>query len=173
MFSFLAYCTPLDPYVESSDPIFFFNFGDSYTQNGFVFDIDGPLPSPGNPTGHPALGTNTFSNGLVYTEWLATTYNNTEVFDYDFGWGGATINASIVAPSSTSIATFEEQVTQYFEPMFSSQDGGAVPWTGQNSIFSIFFGINDISRSCASQDTQKALLDSYFNLATGLYDAGA
>ena len=57
--------------------------------------------------------------------------------------------------------------------MFSSQDGGAVPWTGQNSIFSIFFGINDITRSCASQDTQTALLNSYFNLATNLYNAGA
>ena len=158
---------------QTSNPLYFFNFGDSYTQNGFVFDLSGTLPSPGNPTGHPAVGSTTWSLGPVYTEWLVTQYNNTNVFDYDFGWGGATVNASIVSPSSASIATFEEQVTKYFEPMFSSQDGGAVPWTGDNSIFSIFFGINDIIISCASAGTQAAVLDSYFNLAANLYNAGA
>lgn len=142
-------------------------------KNGFAFDISGTLPSADNPSGHPALGTQTFSLGLAYPEWLVTAYNNTEVLDYDFGWGGATVDASVVAPVSTSIQTFDEQVTALFEPMFSSQDGGTVPWNGDNSIFSIFFGINDLTLSCADTDTQTAILDSYFSQATTLYNAGA
>ena len=70
--------------------------GDSYTQTGFVFDIKGALPAPGNPNGHPDIGielesslftnlmalsgTNTWSLGPNYVEWLVTTFNQTEVF---------------------------------------------------------------------------------------------
>ena len=153
--------------------LYFFNFGDSYTQNGFAYNLSGPLPTPQNPTGHPAPGTQTWSLGENYVEWLTTTYNNTLIFDYDFGWGGATINDSIVSSGESSIKSFEDQVTSLFEPQFSSGDNGQVPWNGQNSIFSIFFGINDISHSCADAETQDDLLDSYFNLCTNLYNTGA
>ena len=89
------------------------------------------------------IGTATFSAGPVYVEWLVITVNNTEVFAYDFAYGGATISNSIVKAGSDQIATFEEQVNEYFIPKFSSGDGGLVPWNGDNSIFTVFFGINE------------------------------
>ena len=164
---------------QAASPLYLFNFGDSYTQNGFVFDITGPLPTSSDPTGHPAIGTDTVAGGPAYPEWLTVTYNKTLVFDYDFGYGGATVNRSLIAPGgniNSGIATFEEQVDSYFAPMFSSGDNGLVPWTGATSIFTAFFGINDILVSCPTnppQSLEDEVLESYFNSATALYDYGA
>ena len=72
-----------------------------------------------------------------------TTFNNTEVFAYDFGYGGATITNSIVGTGDAQIATFETQVNEYFIPKFSTGDGGLVPWTADSAIFTVFFGINE------------------------------
>lgn len=70
-------------------------------------------------------------------------YNNGLVLAYDFGWGGATINRTIVNTQDPTIHTFQEQISELYEPKFSTPGATAVPWSATNSIFSIFFGINE------------------------------
>jgi phospholipase/lecithinase/hemolysin len=152
---------------------YLFSFGASYSQSGF--DINGVQPTVGNPTGNPAVGTDTFSGGPVFPEYLATTYNNTFTQLYDFAVGGATTSRDIVAPGDASIPTFEDQVNTKYEPKFSTP-GGDVPWSSDNAFFTIQFGINDITLSYLTADLSTeipALLEKYTAVLDNLYSTGA
>jgi hypothetical protein len=163
------------PHAKRQDGTkYLFSFGDSYTATGF--DINGDQPAPGNPGGNPAIGSATFSGGPVYTEYLATTYNNSFVQLYDFGYGGATISDSIVATADPAIDTFEEQVTLRYEPKYSTPGGTDVPWTADTGYFTIFFGINDLGLSYFKADMSTeipALIEKYTSLMDNLYSTGA
>lgn len=158
-----------------TDLIHYFAFGDSYTTTSFNINAD--QPSPSNPMGNPALGQGTWSGGPNYVGYLTTKYNYTTVLAYDFAFAGATITDSQVPVTDPSIHTFEQQVEQDFEPKYT----GSNKFWGSNSIFSIFFGINDIGLPLTSEPGSledintrvPALLDAYFSLCDQLYNQGA
>ena len=89
------------------------------------------------------LGTGTFAGGPDYVELLTLTYNTSYVQTYNFGYGGATISDSVVPTSDPSIDTFEEQVTERFEPKYSTPGSDNAPWSSDDAIFTTFFGINE------------------------------
>ena len=169
----LTLSAPVKPRQDSS--LYYFAFGDSYTTTSY--DPNGEQPSPSNPLGNPGLGQGTVAGGENYVGWLATGSGHNNVLAYDFAVSGATITDSQV-PTDPSIHTFEQQVGEWFEPLYT---GDRKAWASDNSFFSIFFGINDIGLPLTSEPGSlidinvrvPALLDAYFGLCERLYNAGA
>ncbi|KIL59423.1 carbohydrate esterase family 16 protein [Amanita muscaria Koide BX008] len=125
---------------DSSEPNYWFSFGDSYTATGFF--PWGPLPSPGNPLGNPPVP-GTITGGPYWVDYLTTTYNQSLTLTYNFAFSGATTNASLVLPWLG--VTFEDEVNIYLHKF--SQKPPSTPWESNNTLFSIWIGINDIGRT--------------------------
>lgn len=123
--------------------------GDSYTST--LFDIHGPQPNPENPLGNPPYPGSTSCNGPNYVDFLTTTYNRSYIETYNFGFGGATIDPLLApSPYGEVVQSFKQQVQYEFLPTYG--DKAAVPWSSADSLFTIFFGINDVIRTQAQQN---------------------
>ena len=144
--------------------------GDSYSQTGF--NISSTKATASNPIGNPAFPGETTDNGINWIGHLVETYNTSLTLSYNFAYGGAVVNASIVAPLIETIKTMVDQVSEFTSNLEPTPT--YAPWTSENSLFAIWFGINDIGNSYSkSNDTLVGeILDSYFALAQKLYDAG-
>ncbi|KAI4119894.1 MAG: hypothetical protein LQ345_000152 [Seirophora villosa] len=120
---------------------YLFTFGDSFTSTSF--NINGPQPSPENPLGNPPYPGATSANGPNYVDFLTTTYNRSFIRTFNLGYGGATINPSLVgSPYGLIVQSFRQQVQEEFLPTYATNSG--VEWSGSNSLFTVFFGINDL-----------------------------
>lgn len=123
--------------------------GDSYTTT--LFDIHGPQPNPGNPLGNPPYPGSTSSNGPNFVDFLTTTYNRSYIETYNLGFGGATVDPLLVpSPYGDIVQSFKQQVQDKFLPTYG--DKAAVPWCSADSLFTIFFGINDVILTQAQQN---------------------
>ncbi|KAI4161073.1 MAG: hypothetical protein LQ342_005236 [Letrouitia transgressa] len=146
--------------------------GDSYTSTSF--NIHGHQPDAENPLGNPAYPGATSSDGPNYVDFLTSTYNQSFIRTYNLGYGGATIDPSLVSsPYGLIVQSFQQQVQEEFLPVYASNP--SVPWTSADSLFTVFFGINDVILSHAGRNSSLnyALIKSYENLVHQLYAAGA
>ncbi|KAG6810290.1 hypothetical protein H0H92_012541, partial [Tricholoma furcatifolium] len=125
------------------DVNYWFSFGDSYTQTDF--DPNSTLPAVGNPLGNPPYPGYTATGGVNWVDLVTTEYNTSLVFTYNYAYGGATINASLVAPYESSVLSLGDQINEFLEG--AGTQPAATPWTSANSLFSIWIGINDIGNS--------------------------
>ena len=142
--------------------------GDSYTSTGF--DIHGSQPNTGNPLGNPAYPGKTSSNGPNYIDFLATTYNESYIQTYNFGYGGATIDPNVIgSPYGMIVQSFRQQVLEEFISVYANNPN--VPWTDANSLFTIFFGINDIMLSYANRNSNlnSALIEAYESIVNQVH----
>ncbi|KAI0785774.1 hypothetical protein C8Q75DRAFT_722141 [Abortiporus biennis] len=148
---------------------YWFSFGDSYTQTDF--DINGVLPSVGNPLGNPPYPGYTAVGGVNWVDVLTTQFNKSLVLTYNFAYGGATIDASLVAPYEPTVLSLTDQVNQFLNAPVSTKPASA-PWTSQNALFSVWIGINDIGNSYYQSGDRDAfsdtLLNAYFALVQKL-----
>lgn len=120
--------------------------GDSYTSTNFT--PSGSQPNSNNPLGNPPFPGATSSNGPNYIDFLTATYNKSYIQTYNLAYGGATVNPFLVPTLwGASVRTFLSQVEQEFLPLYAN--GSDVPWTSSNSLFTVFFGINDCIQSYA------------------------
>ncbi|KAF6218614.1 hypothetical protein HO133_005965 [Letharia lupina] len=154
---------------------FLFAFGDSYTSTSF--NIAGKQPSLSNPLGNPSYPGSTSADGPNYIDFLTTTYNESYIQAYNLGYGGATIDDSIVMSGfGTSVHSFQDQVENGF--LHTYVNNSKVPWTASNSLFTIFFGVNDVTNSFApfashNDSVNYELVKAYESLVDELYAAGA
>ncbi|KII86056.1 carbohydrate esterase family 16 protein [Plicaturopsis crispa FD-325 SS-3] len=161
--------------ARSSDnsPNYWFSFGDSYTQTGFV--PVGFLPAPGNPLGNPPYPGWTAGGGSNWIDVETTVFNHSLVLTYNYAFGGATIDSNLVAPYLPIVLSLTDQVNEFLDTAGSKP--AWTPWTSSNAIFSIWIGINDIGNSYTESGDRAAfsdtLLDAEFSLVQKLYDAGA
>ncbi|KAJ3748325.1 hypothetical protein DFH05DRAFT_1588150, partial [Lentinula detonsa] len=150
--------------------------GDSYTQTGFV--TNDTLPAPGNPLGNPVYPGYTATGGANWLDFDATTYNNSLVLTYNYAYGGATIDSSLVAPFEPTVLSVTDQVNEFLDTAASKP--ASTPWTSANSLFSIWIGINDLGNSYYLSDNRTSfdttLLNAEFALVQKLVsycDVGA
>ncbi|KAH0588418.1 hypothetical protein H2248_004267 [Termitomyces sp. 'cryptogamus'] len=122
---------------------YWFSFGDSYTQTGF--DPALTLPAIGNPLGNPTYPGYTATGGENWVDYVTTKFNNSLLFTYNYAYGGATIDATLVAPYTPTVLSLTDQVNQFLSG--AGTQPVATPWTSTNSLFSIWIGINDIGNS--------------------------
>ncbi|APA08891.1 hypothetical protein SS1G_02708 [Sclerotinia sclerotiorum 1980 UF-70] len=156
----------------TTDTKYLFSFGDSYSQTGF--EITGTKPSAANPIGNPAFPGWTTDNGINWIGHLVETYNSSLILSYNLAYGGAVVDASIVTPYEPTVLTFVNQTAEFIDNLSPAPTD--VTWTADNSLFALWFGVNDIGNSywlSNETDVISAIFDSYFAHAKILYDAGA
>ncbi|KAK2758073.1 hypothetical protein FQN54_004480 [Arachnomyces sp. PD_36] len=141
----------------------FFTFGNSYTQTGF--EVDGEQPSDANPMGNPPYPGWTSSNGPNWVGFLTTTFNHSTILNYNLAYGGATVDADLVAPYTPTVRSLKDQVTDEFLPAYGT---GESDWTSKDSLFAFFIGINDVGGSY--WDRNETLYDEIFSVYSGLVD---
>ncbi|KAH0583463.1 hypothetical protein H2248_009090 [Termitomyces sp. 'cryptogamus'] len=114
---------------------FLFAFGDSYTTDGF--NISAGVDSP--------VSGFTSSNGPNWVNFLGATYNQTDVKVFDLASGGATVDAALVPPFSSTVFSIVDQVSQFKQILAPKPVGGQ--WDSSNSLFAFWIGINDVGNS--------------------------
>lgn len=146
--------------------------GDSYTQTGF--DINSTQPHPANPFGNPPFPGYTSSNGPNWIDFLATTYNASFIRAYNLAYGGATVDSALVTPYAPTVLSLVDQVQGEFLPRYGSHPADA-PWTGKDSLFAFFIGINDVGNSwwLNNSTLYDAIFARYAGLLDQVYGAGA
>ncbi|KAK0735953.1 hypothetical protein B0T21DRAFT_401637 [Apiosordaria backusii] len=146
--------------------------GDSYSQTGF--DPLSTKPSPSNPFGNPPLPGWTASGGLNWVGFLTSQYNTSTLLTYNFAYGGATTNATLVQPWRVDVLSLIDQVQQFSDSIASKPS--YAPWTAKNSLFGIWIGVNDVGNSWWKEEYDELvsqIMDTYFGQLQVLYDAGA
>ncbi|KAI0800239.1 hypothetical protein C8Q74DRAFT_1235266 [Fomes fomentarius] len=163
--------TSAPPGVDKAN--FWFSFGDSYTQTGF--NISGNVPAPGNPLGNPTYPGYTAVGGVNWVDVETVKYNKSLVLTYNYAYGGATINASLVQPYEPTVLSLIDQVDLFFQQ--AAGKPAFAPWTSENALFSVWIGINDIGNSYYQSGDRDAfsdvLLDSYFGQVQRLVSIAA
>ncbi|QSZ29920.1 hypothetical protein DSL72_004438 [Monilinia vaccinii-corymbosi] len=102
--------------------------------------------------------------------YLVEKYNTTLTLSYNFASGGATTNASLVAPYASTVLSLVDQTNHFVQYIPSG------PWSPRNTLFGIWMGINDVGNAYYLANYTILLgqiMDSYFAEVQRLYDAGA
>jgi len=146
------------------------NSGDSWTKTGF--DLNGTKPSAGNQLGNPAFPGLTTSGG---PNWVGDLVRfNSELLVYNFASAGATIDASLVAPTVTDALSFVDQVSEFTSNLVPPPE--YAPWVSNSTLFAIWIGNTDVILAWNQSDwstLSQKLIDSYFQQVELLYAAGA
>ncbi|KAL7928397.1 hypothetical protein V8C35DRAFT_333011 [Trichoderma chlorosporum] len=135
-------------------------------------------PSPSAPLGtFPGA---TSADGENWVGFLTVSYNASVFLSYDLAVGGATLDSTLVAPASPSIRSVRQQIQDEFIPGYVSPKTAPSPpeWTGSNTLFAIWIGINDIGATFAEGTTEANSIDQqifteYLQLIDQLYTSGA
>ncbi|KAG6889522.1 hypothetical protein C0995_000403 [Termitomyces sp. Mi166 len=146
--------------ISAINANYWFSFGDSYTQTGF--DPMLTLPSVGNPLGNPTYPGWTSSGGENWVDYITTKYNNSLLFTYNYAYGGATIDATLVPPYTPTVLSVTDQVNQFLSS--AGTKPMATPWTSVNSLFSIWIGINDLGNSYYLDGDRDAFSDKLLDV---------
>jgi phospholipase/lecithinase/hemolysin len=171
-----AFPRPLPPRavsnVSASGTQYFITFGDSYSQTGF--DINGTHPSAANPLGNPALPGYTASGGLDWVGFEVTKYNASLLLSYNLAYGGATTDASLVAPYADTVLSFVDQVGEFSASLAAKPDWA--PWTASDTLVGVWMGVNDVGNTfwlSNMTDVLDAVTTRYIEQLQVTYDAGA
>ncbi|KAK5626307.1 hypothetical protein RRF57_002022 [Xylaria bambusicola] len=148
-------------------------------KNAFIFagfDYTSTQPSAVNPLGNPTYPGWTSSNGPNWVGYLTFKYNASSLLTYNLAYGGATVDSNLVAPYDVSVKSLKDQVELEFIPGYTGNSAKAT-WTGDNSIFAVWIGINDIGNSYyKGADETKVLnaqiFDAISDLIDQIYEAG-
>ncbi|KAI5478621.1 COPII-coated vesicle protein SurF4/Erv29 [Pseudohyphozyma bogoriensis] len=137
-----------------------FAFGDSFSTWNWTV-------SPNNLTAPDS--DKTWCNG---PNWLDYLFRNSSALTRNFAIGGATTSNDII--SSLIYKAVDSQIAD-FTAAFSPPPA-SVPWTGANSLFATWIGINDCSASFAYTDRsirQAEAVKKWYQLQENLYASGA
>lgn len=89
---------------------------------------------------------------------MVGTYNTSETLCWNFAYGGATTNSTLVHPYSTKVPDFTAQV-DLFEQYVGAKPAIA-DWTTDDSMFGVWLGVNDIGNSYTNTTADEAALIS-------------
>ncbi|GAA6051104.1 hypothetical protein JCM3770_004716 [Rhodotorula araucariae] len=145
-----------------------FSFGDSYSTVGYKpqFGLK-PVPLLGGTT----------SGGYNWVQFLAFSHAATNQSYFDFAQSGATVNNSIIHSKHGNVPpSFDEQVAIWNQ--FFGGKNAEVKWTGESSLFTVFFGINDMGYSTLrggynASELIPRIVASYDASISRLYEGGA
>ncbi|KAI1174384.1 hypothetical protein F4777DRAFT_580070 [Nemania sp. FL0916] len=145
-----------------------FIFGDSYTQTGFNYTQT--QPSAANPFGNPTYPGWTSSNGPNWVSYLTFKYNASALLTYNMAYGGATVDSALVKPYTPTVLSVKDQVQTEFIPGYTGS-ASKVKWTGAESLFAVWIGINDIGNTYYNgANATDALNTQIFSVLSGLID---
>ncbi|KAK8023145.1 carbohydrate esterase family 16 protein [Apiospora marii] len=142
---------------------------------GKGFDHTLTQPSPTNPLGNPGYPGYTSSNGPNWVDYLTVKYNASLLQTYNLAVGGATVDSALVKPYKPEVLSVKQQAQDVFLPTYASSSSSQ--WTGGDSLFAFWIGINDVGNSYWQDDTptlNRQIFAVYADVVRRLYrDAGA
>ncbi|KAI5467239.1 hypothetical protein BGZ63DRAFT_418959 [Mariannaea sp. PMI_226] len=191
--AFLIFTTPLNslpalydlstgPESNTTEPSgsnvrYFVVFGDSWSRTGFQHNLTGPSsdanPSASNPIGNPKWPGETSTGGKNWIGYMISEFNSTLTLAWNFASGGCVIDRNLVRPRLETFGSFGQQIQAFNETI--AQKPEYAPWTADNALAAIWFGINDLGRSYAFRNltaTVPRLVESLFDQAQTVYDLG-
>lgn len=128
-----------------------FVFGDGFSATGF--DPSGALPNSANPIGNPAFpGATGITNWIGY---LTATYNNSQVFTYDYANQGSTVDNDIL--QFTGLPDLKDKIDVFLNTVGSQPP--STPWTSSNSLFTFWVGNYDAPGTYGKPDPIGYVLD--------------
>ncbi|KAL4957540.1 hypothetical protein BDW69DRAFT_180465 [Aspergillus filifer] len=151
---------------------YFITFGDSYSSTSF--NITGEKPSASNPLGNPPFPGWTSAGGANWIGQLVGTYNSSLLLNYNLAYGGATVNASLVAPYTPEVYSLIDQVTEFTQYLAPKPE--YAPWTANNTLFAVWEGVNDVAGAWWQTNPdalQIEILDQLFEQIEIVYSGGA
>ncbi|OUM56653.1 carbohydrate esterase family 16 protein, partial [Piromyces sp. E2] len=144
-------------------------FGDSYTSSLVNYDTMEPVRDSTTSSG---------PNWIFYlSDILNSTSSKNDIKIYNFASGGASVTKEISPVYSDEVNTFTKQVRELFKlKMVDVKD--QFPWNSKNSLFGIWFGINDTGNrkktdDLSNEDYEAMTFLMYFRLLDELYQSGA
>lgn len=107
--------------------------------------------------------------------WVGTIVQNAPgcFQDWNFAYGGATVNASLVTPYEPTVLSFIDQI-RLFDQTIAKKPVG-YKWTSDNTAAAVWLGVNDVGNSWYYPNytaIYEADINSYFGQLQVLYDAG-
>ncbi|KAJ0326933.1 hypothetical protein COL5a_006488 [Colletotrichum fioriniae] len=140
------------------------------------FNTSLEAPNPANPLGNPSYPGWTSCNGPNWVDYLTVKHNASLLYTYNLAYGGATVDADLVKPYADTVLTLKDQVQTLFSNAYAAKTAPA--WTGADSVFAFWIGVNDIGNSYwngadATSALNTKIVDVYQGLAKELYEAGA
>lgn len=148
-------------------------FGDSYTATGFKGNRGDP--NEDNPFGNPEWPGDTSSGAANWIDFLVTSYNQTFIKAVNFAQGGATVDGDLIRQYVPIIHSFKTQVQKDYKPQYSSGTP-EFDWEAGNTLFAMFFGINDLNNAWQDKTADWALkqdIAQYACLVDEVYQTGA
>ena len=91
------------------------------------------------PQGFTAVG------GTNWIDLNTVQFNKSLILTYNYAYGGATIDATLVPPYTSTVLSLTDQVNQFLNGAASKPSGAQ--WTSSDALFSFWIGINDIGNS--------------------------
>ncbi|KAJ7772218.1 hypothetical protein B0H16DRAFT_1714430 [Mycena metata] len=162
---FFSQCVPGTAPPPFAGPInFWFPFGDSYTSTSF--NSNSVLPNIHDPFGNPPFPGFTGAGGENYVGFDTETYNSSVIFTYNYAFGGATINASLVTPFEPTVLSLIDQVNEFLTSPVASKPA-TTPWTSANALFSVWIGVNDMAGSYFEPGDRGAFANTLLDDAVG------
>nr|POE46994.1 acetylesterase [Quercus suber] len=147
------------------------SFGDSYTTTSFNHTFG--QPNPENPFGNPAYPGVTSSNGPNWLDFLTLNYNRSYIETINLSFGGATLDYFLIAPHVHFVRSVKYQIQRWYTPKYSSQPD-FFKWQADDTLFTIWVGINDIGNAARGTDSVFELVfQEYAALMDELYRSGA
>lgn len=182
-----------------------FHSGDSYTDSGFK--VQEQLPSAAWPLGNPEVDFSQDSQ-ITWPVYLTTKHNDNFFETYNFAKGGSTVdhailthgnsfteqmdkifmpnwgqhysNHSLLNDNSSSISSYSSDSYELSSRRKYSNKNHTPQWHSSNSLFAVFFGINDITVTLEDPltneykyETFQDIFSTYSRLVDQLYQIGA
>ncbi|KAL8635345.1 MAG: hypothetical protein Q9228_007154, partial [Teloschistes exilis] len=117
-----------------------FVFGASWAETGFRTIYAKPDALHGKPFGNPVGYAGTSCAGPNWVHHLGAHYNESLMNVYDLAVGGAVVDSSVKHAKIPN--DFVTQAGTTFADHYGNRKDA--DWTSENSLFAIFFAINDV-----------------------------
>lgn len=135
---------------------YWFSFGDSYTTTYSV--PENTLPDVGNPMGNPSYPGTTSTGGPNWVGILTTALNSSLVLTYSYAYPGAIIDPAIFEPGLPGLLPLIDPIDgQFLAEGGAGSKPSTSPWTSENSLFSVWIGLNEFYLTWA-QDINHGVL---------------
>jgi phospholipase/lecithinase/hemolysin len=105
---------------------------------------------------------------------LIDKYNKTLVLSYNFAYGGATTDASLVTPYASTVLSLVDQTTEFSTYLVPPPT--TAQWTASNSLFAVWIGVNDVGNAWGESNwttIAAEVVTRYFQEVQIMYNAGA
>ncbi len=107
-------------------------------------------------------------SGPNWVDFLTTTYNQSLIQTYNFAYGGATVDRTLVPVFGPYTKSLKEQIQEEFLPTFTIGMPASSPWRANNSLFALQIGVNDVNLNPNQMNT--TLNAAIFRVYRGLVE---